>query len=86
MEITNVVWREEVNPSEDLTKLPQYAWAYTTTTMDKASEVSNLRNEKDQAIISLETHVHEKQQRIEQQLAAQKQSNDQLNEQFLKEK
>jgi len=41
MEITNVVWREEVNPSEYLTKLSQYAGAYTTATMDKASEVSN---------------------------------------------
>jgi len=89
MEITNVVWREEVNPSEDLTKLSQYAKAYTTATMDKASKVSNLLKEKDQAIISLETQVQEKQQRIEQleqQLAAQRQSNEQLNEQLLKEK
>jgi len=65
MEITNVVWREEINPSEGLTKISQYAGAYTTTTMDKASEVSNLLKEKDQAIISLETQVQEKQQRIE---------------------
>ena len=54
--------------------------------MDKASEVSNLLKEKDQAIISLETQVQEKQQRIEQQLAAQRQSNEQLNEQLIKEK
>jgi len=42
MEITNVVWREKVNPSKDLTKLSQYAGEYTATTMDKASQVSNL--------------------------------------------
>jgi len=65
MEITNVVWRGEFNPSEYLTKLFQYIGAYTTATMDKASEVSNLLKEKDQAIVSLETQVHEKQQWIE---------------------
>lgn len=37
-----VVWREEVNPSEDLTKLSQYVEAYSAATMDKASEVINL--------------------------------------------
>jgi len=42
MEITNVVWREKLNPSKDLTKLSQYAGEYTATTMDKASQVSNL--------------------------------------------
>lgn len=47
MEITNVIWREEVNPSKDHTKLSQYAGAYSAATMDKASEVSNLLKEKD---------------------------------------
>ena len=61
MEITNVAWREEVNPSKDLTKLSQYAGAYIAATMDKASEVSNLLKEKDQTIILLETQVQEKQ-------------------------
>jgi len=65
MEITNLIWREEVNPSEDLTKLSQYVGAYTVATMDKASKVSNLLKEKDQAIILLETQVQEKKQRIE---------------------
>lgn len=89
MEITNVVWIQEVNPSKDLTKLSQYARAYTSVTMDKASEVRNFLKEKDQAIILLETQVQEKQQKVEQleqYLAAQKQSNDQLNEQLLKAK
>jgi len=39
--------RSKVNPSEDLTKLSQYAGAYTATTMDKASEVSQLIKEND---------------------------------------
>ena len=51
----NVVWKDsEVNPSEDLTKLSQYVGAYTTTTMDKASEVSQLIKEKDLRITQLE--------------------------------
>jgi len=66
IEIMNVVWRGEVNPSEDLTKLSQYAGAYTTTTIDKASEVSHLLKEKDQAIIQLEAQSAERQQKIEQ--------------------
>jgi len=66
MEINNAVWREEVNPSEDLTKLSQYAGAYAAATMDKASKVSDFLKEKDQTIVSLETQVHEKHQRIEQ--------------------
>lgn len=37
--MANVVWREEINPSEDLTKLSQYARAYSATTMDKTPEV-----------------------------------------------
>jgi len=89
MEMANLVWREEVNHSEDLTKLSQYARAYSTTTMDKASKVSNLLKEKDQTILSLEAQVSERKQRIEQleqQLATQQQLNNQLNEQLLKEK
>ena len=38
----NVVWKEEFDPSDDLTKLSQYDGAYLAATMDKASEVSNL--------------------------------------------
>jgi len=65
-EMMNVVWKAEVNPSEDLTKLSQYARAYTTVTMDKASEVSHLLKEKYQAIIQLEAQSVEQQQKIEQ--------------------
>jgi len=39
-EIANVVWKEEFNPSDDLTKLSHYVGAYSAATMDKASEVS----------------------------------------------
>ena len=35
-EMDNVVWKEELNPSDDLTKLSLYAGEYSTTTMDKA--------------------------------------------------
>ena len=34
---TNLVWREEFDPSDDLTKLSQYVGAYSTATMDKLS-------------------------------------------------
>lgn len=65
-ETTNVVWKEEFDPSDDLMKLSQYAGAYSATTMEKASEVSNLLKEKDQAIVLLQTQVSEAQQKIEQ--------------------
>lgn len=88
-EMANVVWKEEFNPSDDLTKLSQYAGAYSTATMDKASEVINLLKEIDQTIISLQSQVSEAQQKIEQleqQLSTQQQVNNQLKEQLLKEK
>ena len=49
-----MIWKEEFNPSEDLTKLSQYVGVYSEATMDKALEVSNLIKEKDQTISSLE--------------------------------
>jgi len=60
-EMANVVWKEEFNPSNDLTKLSQYAEAYSAATMDKASEVSNLLKERDQIIVSLQSPVSEAQ-------------------------
>ena len=86
--MANVVWKEEFNPSDDLTKLSQYARAYSAATMDKASEVSNLLKEKDQTIVSLQSQVCEarwKIEQLEQQLSIQRQTNSQLNEQLLKE-
>jgi len=62
----NVVWKEEFDPSDDLTKLSQYARAYSAATMDKASEVSNLLREKDKAIASLQAQLSETQQKAEQ--------------------
>jgi len=53
--LANVVWKEELNPSDDLTKLSQYAKAYSVVTMDKASEVSSLLKEKYQMIESLQS-------------------------------
>ena len=41
-ETTNVVWKEEFNPSDDLTKLSQYVGAYSAANINKPSEVSNL--------------------------------------------
>lgn len=76
--MANARWKEEFNPSKDLTKLSRYVGAYSAATMDKASEVRNLLKEKDQAIVSLEAQVSERQQRIEQleqQLVAQQQLN-----------
>lgn len=79
----NVVWKEKFDPFEDLTKVSQYAEAYSAATMDKASEMSNLLKEKDQLIVSLETQISKKQQRIErleQLLIAHQQVNNQLND------
>ena len=43
----NIVYKyAEVNPSEDLTKLSQYAGAYSAATIDKASEFSQLVKQK----------------------------------------
>jgi len=63
----NVVWKDsKVNPFEDLTKLPQYAGAYTATTMDNTYEVSQLIKEKDLKITQLEEKMAEEQQKISQ--------------------
>lgn len=54
-EIMNVIWKDsKVNPSEDLTKLSQFAGAYTASTIDKATEVNQLIKEKDKKINQLE--------------------------------
>jgi len=58
---TNIVWKEEFDPSDDLTNLSQYAGVYSAATMDKESEVSNLLKEKDQAITSLQAQLSEAQ-------------------------
>ncbi len=84
-ETANVVWKEEFNPSDDLTKLSQYARAYSAATMEKASEVSNLLKEKDQAIVLLQSQVSKSEQKIEQ-LEQQLSTQQQLNKQLLEEK
>ena len=60
----NVVWRLEVDPSENLTKLSQFARAYTLVTMDKSTEVIHLMREKDQMITHVEVQWAEKQRKI----------------------
>ena len=72
VEFMNIVWKNvEVNLSEDLTKLSQYAGAYSAATIDKASEVSQLMKQKDLQIAMLEEQATENQNKIiqlEQQL------------------
>jgi len=47
----NVIWKDsEVNPSEDLTKLSQFAGAYTAAMIDKGTAVNQLIKEKEQNI------------------------------------
>lgn len=62
----NVVWKEEFDPSDDLTKLSQYAGAYSAATIYKSSEVSLLLKTKDQEIFSLQAQLSEAQQKAEQ--------------------
>ena len=81
----NVVWKEELDPSDDLTKLSQYAGAYSAATIDKASEVSLLLKNKDQDIFALQAEVTEAKQRAaqaEEQLLVQQQMNHQLTQQL----
>ena len=85
----NIVWKEEFNPADDLTRLSQYAGAYSAATIDKASEVNLLLKTKDQEILALQTELAEAKQRTEQaeeQLLAQQQVNNQLTQQLQAEK
>ena len=84
-EMANVVWKEEFNPSDDLTKLSQYAGAYSAVTIDKASEVSLLLKTKDQEVFSLQaqlTEAKQKAEQAEQQFLMQQQLNNQLTQQL----
>ena len=84
-----MVWKEEFDPSDDLTKLSQYAGAYSVATIDKASEVSLLLKTKDQEIFSLQaqlTETKQKAEQAEQQLLTQQQLNSQLTQQLQAEK
>lgn len=62
----NVVWKEELDPSDDLTKLSQYAGAYSAATIDKASEVSLVLKTKDQEIFALQAELAETKQKAAQ--------------------
>jgi len=67
-ESMNIIWRDsEVNPFEDLTKLSQFAGAYTTATIDKETKVNQFLKEKDQRIKQLEEQLREEKHRIDQQ-------------------
>ena len=68
-----VVWKDTPsNPIENLTRLSQFVGEYTTPTMDKATEVSILVQEKDYKIMQLQQQLDEERndlnQRVEQQL------------------
>ena len=74
-----------MDPSDDLTKLSQYAGAYSAATIDKASEVSLLLKNKDQEIFALQAELVETKQKVaqaEEQLLAQQQENNQLTQQL----
>ena len=84
-----MVWKGELDPSDDLTKLSQYAGAYSVETIDKASEVSLLLKTKDQEICALQSEVAEarnKAAQVEEQLLAQQQANNVLTQQLQTEK
>lgn len=81
----NVVWKEGFYPSDDLTKLSQYAGAYSVATIDKALEVSLLLKTKDQEIFLLQAQPTEAQKKVEQakwQLLTQQKINNQSTQQL----
>ena len=78
-----------MNPSEDLTKLSQYAGAYSAATIYKAAEVSQLMTQKDLHISLLEEQANKNQQKIsqlEKQLQDQELGSKEPEEQFPTEK
>ena len=78
-----------MDPSDDLTKLSQYAGAYSAATIDKASEVSLLLKTKDQEVFTLQADLTETKQKVaqaEEQLLAQQQMNSQQTQQLQVEK
>ena len=88
MVMDNVVWKEKLDPSDDLTKLSQYAGAYSAATIDKASEVSLLLKTKDQEISTLQTELADIKQRViqaEEQLAEQQQRTARAGEQLVEQ-
>lgn len=69
------VWKDtHVDPSENLTKLSQFAGAYARTTIDKTMEVRLLLKEKEQRILLLEQQLEkEKTNQESEQYVAQHQ-------------
>ena len=54
-ESVDVLWKDSLeDPTKHLTKLSQYAGAYATTTVDKATQVKNLLRQRDYRIQELE--------------------------------
>ena len=80
------VWKNnEVNPSEDLTRLSQYVGAYSAATIEKASEVTQIMKQKDLYIAILEEQATKNQKNImqlEQQLQDKELRSKQLEEQL----
>lgn len=64
-EFLNIVYKNaKVDPYEDLTKLSQYAGAYSAATIEKYSKVTQLVKQKDVQISILEEQVAGNQQNI----------------------
>lgn len=54
----DIVWKDTpIAPSENLTKLPQFAGAYATTTIDKAINVRMLLKEREHKILLLQQQL-----------------------------
>ena len=68
----DVLWKESsTDPLANLTRLPQFADAYTKETIDKATEVQLLLKEKEDKILSLKQQLQQAKtnQQVEIQLA-----------------
>lgn len=53
-ELMDIVWKDlPMDPFENITKSSQYAGAYATTTIDKATKVQMMLKEQEQIIMLL---------------------------------
>lgn len=56
----DIVWKDSpIDPSENLTRLSQFARAYASTTIDKATDVKIFLKEKENKILLLEQHLQQ---------------------------
>jgi len=75
----DIVWKDTQNdPSENFTKLSQFAGAYASVRIDKATEVRQLVREKEERIQQLAEERQSIDQQVKAQLSQLQQSFDQL--------